>query len=244
MLTLEQLKQSVHRKGVTKTETALLCVAAAGGKGVATLAVRNWAHQAGVKGYKKINFAAHLASAEDRVFKGPAGWELTEDGRTYIATAAAQGMSASPAAEEAQALRNLLPKLKNDDAQAFLTEAIVCAEQSLFRAAVVLSWVGAVAVLYERVIKQHLADFNTEASKRNPKWKAAKNADDLAVMKESMFLDILQALSVLGKSVKHELDGCLQLRNGCGHPNALKIGANKVAAHIETLALNVYVAHV
>jgi hypothetical protein len=40
--------------------------------------------------------------------------------------------------------------------------------------------------------------------------------------------------------VKQELDTALQLRNGCGHPNSLKIGANKVAAHLETLALNVY----
>jgi hypothetical protein len=30
-------------------------------------------------------------------------------------------------------------------------------------------------------------------------------------------------------------EDCLKLRNGCGHPNSLKIGANKVAAHLETL---------
>ena len=41
MLTLEQLKQAVHKKGVTKTDAALLCVAGGGAKGVSTAAVRD-----------------------------------------------------------------------------------------------------------------------------------------------------------------------------------------------------------
>jgi len=40
--------------------------------------------------------------------------------------------------------------------------------------------------------------------------------------------------------VRQELEGCLKLRNGCGHPNSLKLGENKVAAHLETLILNVF----
>ena len=134
----------------------------------------------------------------------------------------------------------MLPKLKNEDARAFLTEAIVCAEQSLFRAAVVLSWVGAVALLHEEIARTRLVDFNGEASKRDNKWKPAKTTDDLGRIKESALLDILQALGVVGANVKQELEACLRLRNGCGHPNSLKVGPNKVAAHLETLALNVY----
>jgi len=53
-----------------------------------------------------------------------------------------------------------------------------------------------------------------------PKWKAAKTVDDLATMKEAEFLSVLEALSIIGKSVKQELDRCLRLRNGCGHPNS------------------------
>ncbi len=198
------------------------------------------AADAGVKGHKKINFSAHLSSAEDKVFKTPEGWELTEAGRTHVAALAAQGLSSSPAAQEAQSLRALLPSLKSEDARAFLTEAIVCAEQSLFRAAVVLSWVGAVALLYDTVVEKHLSAFNAEAIQRNPKWKPAKNADDLAAMKEAQFLEILQSISMVGKNVKQDLDASLKLRNGCGHPNSLKVGANKVAAHLETLTANVY----
>ena len=240
MLTIEQLKQTVHRPGITKTDTALLCVAAAGGKAAPTASVRKIAIEVGVKGAKTINFSAHLSSAEDKVFAAPTGWELTEVGRKHVAGLAAAVLSASPAAVEALALRSLLPKLKNDDAKVFLTEAIVCAEQSLFRAAVVLSWVGAMALLHDAAIAKHLPAINAEALRRDAKWKAAKIADDLGRMKEATFLEIAEAISMFGKNVKQELEGCLKLRNGCGHPNSLKIGANKVAAHLEILALNVY----
>ncbi|MHC4150302.1 MAG: hypothetical protein ACYSR5_12585 [Planctomycetota bacterium] len=202
--------------------------------------MRKLALEAGVKGAKTLNITAHLHSAEDKVFKTPQGWELTEIGREYVAGRAAQQLSSSPAASEAQSLRALLPKLKSNDTRAFVSEAIVCAEQSLFRAAVVLSWVGAMALLYENVVSKHLTAFNAAAVKRDPKWKPAKTADDLGRMKEAVFLEIAQAISLIGKNVKQELDGCLKLRNSCGHPNSLKLGPNKVAAHLETLTLNVY----
>jgi hypothetical protein len=59
-------------------------------------------------------------------------------------------------------------------------------------------------------------------------------------MKEATFLEIAEHLGMIDKNVKQELEGCLRLRNSCGHPNSLKVGSNKVAAHLETLALNVY----
>lgn len=240
MLTLEQLKQAIHKKRISKTDAALLCVAAAGAKAAPTHAVRQLAFESGVKGAKTINFHAHLASAEDKVFKGPGGWELTDVGRKYVAGLAAEEIAASPAATEAQTLRALLPKLKNEDARAFLGEAIVCTEQSLFRAAVVLSWVGAMALLHDRVVSRHLADFNLEAAKRIPGWKPAKTTDDLGSIREATFLEIGPSISLFGKNVKQELESCLKVRNSCGHPNSLKIGSNRVAAHLEILALNVY----
>jgi hypothetical protein len=240
LLTIEQLKQAVHRKKVTKTDAALLCVAAAGAKEASTLTVRSLALDAGVKGAKTTNFHAHLYSAEDKVFKSPKGWELTDAGRTYVAALAAEELSASPAAVEAQSLRALLPKLKNEDARLFLAEGIVCAEQTLFRAAVVLSWVGAVALLHDYAAGKKLDAFNAEALRRDKKWKPAKTAEDFGRMKEATFLEIAAAVSMIGKNVKQELETCLKLRNACGHPNSLKIGPNKVAAHLETLALNVY----
>lgn len=243
MLTLDQLKQVVHDKRITRADTALLCVAAGGGNGVTTAAVRKLAVQAGVKGAQKVNFSKYLVAADDKVFKTPDGWELNEAGRKRIAALAGETLSVSPAAMEAQTLRDTLPKVKDDEARAFLREAVVCAEQSLYRAAVVLSWAGAVALLQDAVIARHLSAFNQEASRRDRKWKAAKSRDDLGRMKEYTLLQVVEAISMLGSNVKQELEGCLRLRNSCGHPTSLRIGANKVAAHLEILALNVYAVY-
>jgi hypothetical protein len=105
---------------------------------------------------------------------------------------------------------------------------------------VVLSWVGAVALLQDHVVASHLAALNSEGQRRDANWKLARSADDLGKLKEATFLELLQATGILGKNVKQELDTCLRLRNGCGHPNSLKVGSNQVAAHLETLAQNVY----
>ena len=56
-------------------------------------------------------------------------------------------------------------------------------------------------------------------------------------MKEAQFLDCLVAISMIGKNV--ELQNCLDLRNGCGHPSSLRVGPARVTSHIETLLQNV-----
>lgn len=142
------------------------------------------------------------------------------------------------------AANNLKPhllKIDNLDTRNFVEEAINCLEMDLYRSAVVMSWIGAVSVLYDYVLANKIRDFNTEAKRRNPKWKIAKTKDDLALMREAEFLDILSHLSILSKNVKEQLkNNCLGLRNACGHPNSFKLGRNMVESHLETLILNVY----
>jgi hypothetical protein len=76
--------------------------------------------------------------------------------------------------------------------------------------------------------------------RRDTKWRAAKTVDDLSRMKEFDFLQVISSISIIGKNVKDELEVCLRLRNGCGHPNSLVVGEHKASAHIETLMQNVY----
>jgi hypothetical protein len=75
----------------------------------------------------------------------------------------------------------------------------------MLRAAVVLSWVGAIGVLYDHVVAYELVSFNAVATRRDAKWKLAKLNDDLSRMKEYDFLNALEAISVIGKNVKQEL---------------------------------------
>lgn len=104
-----------------------------------------------------------------------------------------------------------------------------------------MAWLGAVDVLHRQVFECHLAAFNTEATRVfGARWKPARSRDDLGRMGEADFLDRIEAISVIGKNAKTQLKTALDLRNGCGHPNSLKVGVNKSAAHLETLLQNVF----
>ncbi|QDT23876.1 hypothetical protein [Gimesia chilikensis] len=194
---------------------------------------------AGWRQVKRKNLSAIFKATDGLAVRATKGWELTSAGSQYVAKLAGPLLN-SPIPIVASSLRSHLVKITDPDTQTFAEEAIVCFEARQFRAAIVLSWVGAVSVLHHHIINNRLADFNAEATKRNSKWKNAKTVDDLGIMKEDTFLDILQALSVLGKNVKQELKKALTLRNGCGHPNSLKVAEHKASAHIEDLIINVF----
>lgn len=166
---------------------------------------------------------------------------LTADGKDYLLIAHMNWDNAANTSNRGAALLDHISKAKlaSETAQ-FLQEAVACFDHSLFRSAIVLSWVGAMSVLHEHVAKGHLAAFNAEATRRDNKWRTAKTTDDLSRMKEHDFLDIIESLSIIGKNVKQELQKALILRNACGHPNSLAVGEHQVAAHVELLLLNVF----
>jgi hypothetical protein len=230
-----KLKTLVHSKGVAKGTQILMCLGFTQ-QPASVAEVRTTALSAGLRTARKWNISAILGGLKGRAVRTPQGWELTEEGANEFARLT----GGAPAAAAAHSLRTALTKLSNGDVQAFVAEAISCVEGKQFRAAVVLSWVGALALLYDHVVSHALAAFNAEALRRDAKWKAAKTTDDLSRMKEHDFLQVLEAISVIGKNVKTELEAALKLRNACGHPNSLKIAEHRVASHIETLSLNVF----
>lgn len=142
--------------------------------------------------------------------------------------------------QTAKDLRAELENINNDNTKAFVEEAISCLEYSLYRSAIVMSWIAAMDVLHNHIYSKHLQEFNKEAKRINNKWKIAKTTDDLGRMGEAEFLERICTLSIIGKNTKAELKNCLDRRNGCGHPNSLKLASNTVAHHIEILILNVF----
>lgn len=194
---------------------------------------------AGLREIAKWNVSQVLTSTKGLAITTPKGWELTDAGKQHLR---ALGVSkVSPAAVQiATDLRNLLSQVKDNDTRAFVEEAVECYELEFYRSAVVMSWLAAVHVLKNVVHNHHLSAFNAEALRIDQKWKQAKSTDDIGRMQEADFLDRIAAISVIGKNVKEELQKCLKLRNGCGHPNTLKISTNTVAGHIEILLLNVF----
>jgi len=217
----------------------LLLILATQDNPVAVAKIKDIARAAGFRAALKWNISSILGASKGKAIK-TSGWEITDAGKLHLRNLGVSKIS--PAAMQvAVDLRAHLDKVSDDETRSFVEEAIKCHEAELFRSAIVMSWLGAMDVLHKYVHANHLAEFNTEASRvTNGKWKVAKTPDDLGKMGESDFLDRIQGLSIVGKNVKAQLKGALDLRNGCGHPNSLKVSANKSAAHIETLLENVF----
>ena len=238
MLHQDNLRDLLSQE-ISDREKALLCLAAEPVHPRGIKEVTDIAIAAGWRQAKKKNLSLIYKRASGLVARTAEGWELTSDGSQFAAEKAGPILQC-PIPATTSSLRAHLEKIEDLNTRSFIEEAIACFESKHFRAAVVLSWIGAVSLLHRHVVDHKLAEFNAEALRRNPKWKAAKTTDDLGLLKEDTFLDILQAISVIGKNVKQELKQALTLRNGCGHPNSLKLAEHKVSAHIEDLMLNVF----
>lgn len=234
------LKAALHTAGLAKLEKLLIPLLAAGeSKPQEVKAIRAKGAAAGLRVIKDWNISQMLSRSHGQAILVEGGWELTEGGKQHLAHL---GIAEDRiVAQPATTLRKLLPKISNQKNRDFIAEAVSCYECKNLRAASVLAWVGAVSILYEHVIQHALAGFSSEWVRRNPqKNRPITTVDDLSDIKEDVFLDVLHSISVIGKSVKDELKGCLKFRNGCGHPNTLVVGETRVAAHLETLINNVY----
>lgn len=240
MIDPEQLKDLLHDHQLTRKDKLLVLLAAPDltPKSVATL--KEAAARAGLRSIRSWNVSDILGRRPRAAVRSDSGWELNGAGKRRVAELVGVAALPRPTTTAAANLRPYVSQLKSSETAAFVEEAVSCLEFGQRRAAVVLSWVGAVSVLYDHVASNYLVAFNAEATRRDTKWRVAKTKDGLARMKEHDFLEILESLGVIGKNVKQELQACLSLRNACGHPNSLAVGDARVASHIEILVLNVF----
>lgn len=239
MIDKTRLKDLLSKREYSNLEKILICMVALGDAATQVKQLKEIASSSGLRSANAWNISQYLSKSNGLAVRTDGGWELTSEGKRRVSELVGP-FGASPIPVVASSLRQYLPQISDSQTKSFVEEAIECFEAGYLRAAVVLSWVGAIALLQNYIVANRLADFNTEALRRDAKWRNAKTTDDLSRLKESDLLHILESLSVIGKNVKQELEGALKLRNSCGHPNSLKIGESRVASHIEILVLNVY----
>jgi hypothetical protein len=133
-----------------------------------------------------------------------------------------------------------LVSLLDSQVRSFVQEAVNCFRAGHLRAAVVLSWIGAVAVLQNYVASNYLAAFNSDAKSNGFLKRDARGASEFSKIKEADFLDSSERIGVLSNAVKKELKVCLERRNNCGHPNDYIVTETAVAAHVESLIVHVF----
>lgn len=239
LLDASALKDLLSKREISLRDRLLLCLATDPDRAMSIKEVRDLAVSAGFRSAKTSDLSKPLSRAKNLVARTTAGWELTSDGKSHVVELAGLVLpSVTPLV--LSSLRNHLASLKDGDTRSFVEEAVKCFELKLYRSSIVFTWIGAVSVLHKHVFASHLHAFNAEALRRDPKWRQAKTADDIARLKEFDFLQVIHSISLIGKNVKDELEVCLKLRNGCGHPNSLQVGEHKASAHIETLIQNVF----
>jgi hypothetical protein len=240
-LSNKQLEDFLSRDDLLQKEKLLLTLLVQDSKPKTVSEIKKLTFNVGLREVEKWNVSAILRSAKGLAVHLKDGWAITSEGKKHLTSKGLITATHPAIKNSVEDLRKLAGTIKDKDTVAFVEEAISCLEADLKRAAVILSWVGAISVLYHHVISHHLTAFNAEAHHRDPKWRPAKTVDDLARMKEHNFLEVLESISVIGKNLKQELqNNCLHLRNSCGHPNSFKVGANRVASHIEVLVQNVF----
>lgn len=237
MISPNDLKTWLHRK--LPQADKLLLILATFEAPCSVKAIKERAADSGLRIGRTWNPSTILGRTGGLAIKVPEGWEITESGRQHLRNLGVGGLSPA-AVQVATTLRSHLSNISSTEVRTFVEEAVRCYEAELFRSAVVMSWLGAIGVLQDYVVGNHLGAFNAEAKRVNPNWKDAVTADDLGRMKESEFLDRLAAISLIGKNVKERLKVQLDLRNACGHPNSFAIGSHTVTSHIEVLILNVF----
>ena len=175
MLSIEELKSWLHHD-LPRADKLLLVLGSF--KAPCEVAeIRSRAKQAGFRIPTKWNISSILSGTKGKALRTPTGWELAESGQQRLKTIGVRKSIA--AAQVATDLRTLLAKVKDHDTRAFVEEAVKCYEFELYRAAVVMSWLAAFHVLKKEVHENHLAAFNAEATRVDPKWRPAKTTDEL-----------------------------------------------------------------
>jgi hypothetical protein len=241
LLKLDDAKRIVHGPELANRDQLFILLAIEPVEALSVEKIKLRCVNAGLPKLAKKNISDMLAKSSGFVARTTAGWEIQQSGIIRVRELAQAADVNLVVTHSSHSLRGHADTISDSLTKSFVMEAIYCFEAKQYRAAVVFSWAGTVALLHKHVFSQNLAEFNAEATRRDAKWRIAKQQDDLGRMKEHDFLDVCEALGVLGKNVKQILQNeCLMLRNACGHPNSASIAENSVAAHIEKLIKNVF----
>lgn len=249
MLSDEHLCLAVRELSRSGQRTPTLLILSQLGQPAKTRSIRSKGLEVGFRDIAQWNLSEVLrvAAREGQVAQLASGWKLLAPGLKAIEKFYTP--EAPMVAETRHSLKSHLIKISDEQRKTFLEEAIRCFDVKSYRAAVVLSWVGAVHIIQEYVVAKHRSNFNSAGAARAAKTAAngrpflfspIKSIKDFGTLGEGDLLQVCQDSGIIHKAEKQVLEDRLNLRNQCGHPNPVVVAEHAVANHIEVLMLNVY----
>jgi len=135
---------------------------------------------------------------------------------------------------------------KGEVEQEYLKEAVECAEQGHFRAAIILGWAAAVDRIQQIIMKNGLEKFNNASVRmsaistgRYKRFKKKFNIQNLSDLRMTVFdndlLWILEFIGLVDGNEHEKLEICLTMRNTCAHPGEAKFSPENVASFFSDL---------
>lgn len=140
--------------------------------------------------------------------------------------------------EISESLYKSLMRIPDLDERGYIQEALTCLNHrtKAYRAAVLMGWAGTIYHLRRKVEEQGFDRFcQAYEGLSLGKPKHISNIDDLESCKDKDFLLVLERMGILDKAVRHQLENCLDLRNGCGHPTQITPKVHRVKAFFEDI---------
>jgi len=198
--------------------------------------IRSFLRRAAIRGARRINVSDVLLKSGPLVHRdvGSCGaWRITTSGLKYlrdkfgIPTGTVAGLDVD--------IAKILGSIQDEDAREYFGEALICIRSGALRAAVVFIWVGSIRLLQDKMLQLGTAQLNAALLKHDPKSRNLKDIDGFAYVKDKLALLAAQELGILDKHQKDVLQGCLDLRNLCGHPGKYRPGEKKVSAYVEDI---------
>jgi hypothetical protein len=237
LLPLESLKSLLHERH--KPLTKLLAILANFENPASIAQVKDRAKDAGFKIPKPWNVSTTLTRAHGKAIRTPLGWELQPVGQQHLSDHGIQ-IDSAPLSKAKIALNKLVEEVNEKALRSYLYEVTSAFDANMYRSAIVMSWLAAIFVLQQDLIAMHLKQFNDEMTKVNSSLKKIQRIDQLGSVKESEQLVRMCAIGMFSKSIKKELESCLDRRNSCGHPTDVQYGHATAEHHIEILLNNVF----
>jgi len=133
---------------------------------------------------------------------------------------------------------SLLESIQDKEQSIYLKEAIDCAKQEYYRAAIVLGWCAAIDHVHKKIDQIGFTQFNVASArmasartgrfKRFNKMYNISSLDDLCEVFDNDILWVVEGMNLIDPNQHTRLKSCFDMRNHCAHPGEAPITSYNV----------------